>query len=413
MPDTVIEEMFAEFEATARETFRPPGVPEAQHRVRARRRRRRGLLAGVTALLLAGSAGGYAAAHRGDRPEPTPTPTVSPTPDGKVTERKVALPGVPGELTDLRFVDARTGWALFDTCGSYDPDARGCQRTIARTTDAGVTWRRTAFPAAPTGGVHLLPRDDETLTVMARDGYLVTVDGGATWTSHPLGSPPEATRRTFATPSGLFIGCPSPKGLDGGARGLTCGRQQVLRVVDGGALPHQPPVTLSQEVESVLFEGGDGRLWLTVLEGDRFTVITSDDLGVTWRKLPAVAGARNLAASPDGRDVWLVRTDRPNAVWRLVRDRWQQGPGLPDDTDGVAAVGGGTLAVTSTYGGMGFVADGRYVDVPELRDLLHSSSNYGVGVAVLPDGTVLVTPANNMQLLGTGRGVDRTWVRVS
>ncbi|MFU8853212.1 WD40/YVTN/BNR-like repeat-containing protein [Micromonospora sp. SL1-18] len=404
MPDTVIEEMFAEFEAAARETFRPPGVPEAQRRVHARRRQRRGLLAGVMALLLTGSAGGYLAAHRGDRPEPMPTPTVAPTPVGKLTERKVALPGVPGKLTGLRFVDARTGWALFDTCGSYDPDARGCQRTIARTTDAGVTWRRTAFPAAPTGGVHLLPRDDETLTVMARDRYLVTVDGGATWTSHPLSSPPEATRRTVATSAGLYLGCPTAI-----VWVRTCPRLKVLRL-DGGALPHQPPVTLRQDVESALIEGGDGRLWLTVPEGDRFTVVTSDNQGSTWRKLPAVAGAGKLILSPDGREVWLVRTDRPNAVWRLVGDRWQQGPGLPDDTDGVAAVGDGILAVTSMYSGMGFVAEGRYVDVPELRDPLGGNSNYGVDV--LPDGTVLLT-SGNMQFLGTGRGVDRTWVWVS
>lgn len=406
MAETTIEEMFAEFEAAARDTFRPPGVPEAQGRVRDRRRHRRGLLAGLAALLLAGSAGGYVAAHRGGPPEPRPAPTGSPSPGGKLIERKVALPGVPGRLTALRFVDGLTGWALFDTCDSNDPAARDCRRTVARTTDGGATWRRTALPAAPDGPVQLVPRDGGTLTVMTRERYLVTVDGGVTWASHLADSPPEAALRTFATPGGLRLGCPSAQGT-GDVRMVTCNRLKVLRL-DGSPLPHQPPVTLSHNSQSALFEGADGRLWLTVVEDDRLAVVTSDNRGRSWRRLPALGKARHLTLSPDGREVWLVRTDRPNGVWRLVGDRWQQGPALPDDTAEVAALGGGILVVVSRYGPLGFVADGRYVDVPELRDVLPTNSDQQASVATLPDGTIQVL-YDETQILGTGRGTDRTW----
>ncbi|MGW9196767.1 hypothetical protein [Micromonospora chersina] len=409
MPDTLIEESFAEFERAARETFRPPGITAARRRIRVRRRRRI-LLAGLLALL-AGPTGAYAAAQRGDRPEPRPTPTVSPTPGGKLTERKVALPGVPGGLTDLRFIDSRTGWALFDTCDSNDPTAKGCRRTVARTTDGGATWAGMALPAAPDGAAYLLPRDGRTLTVVTGLRYLVTVDGGATFTSSPVESPSEAARRAMATPNGFVVACPSVLGPAAGGRTEGCDRQQVLRFGDD-PLPRQPPVTLRPGGEHTLIEGGDGRLWLTVTEGDRLTVVTSDDRGTTWRKLPAVTGAHSLTVSPDGGDVWLVRTDRPNGTWRLVGDSWQPGAGVPDETYGVAAAGDGVLVVSSMYGGVGFVADGRYVDVPELRDPLRGNLDDQPVVAMLPDGTVQIRHGGT-QFLGIGRGTERSWIRLS
>lgn len=408
MAETTIEEMFAEFEAAARDTFRPPGVPEAQRRVRDRSRHRRRLLAGLAALLLAGSAGGYAVAHRGDRSTPHPTPTVVPSPNGKLTEREVILPGFPGKLRELRFVDGRTGWALLDTCPAPDPAAEGCRRTVARTTDAGATWRPTNLPAIPAGSVYLLPRDGETLTVMLDRRYLVTVDGGVTWTSRPVDSPSEPILRTFATLGGLRLGCPDAAG---DVRVQTCHRLRVLRL-DGRPLPHQPPVTVRAGSDGALVEGADGRLWLTLTERDQLTVVTSDDRGDTWRKLPSVAGAGRLSVSPDGREVWVLRTDRPNRAWRLVGDRWRPGPVLPDDTSQATPVGAGVLLVTSWYGGLGFVADGRYVDVPELRNLLRDDAAQHPEIAALPDGSVQVLYPT-VRLLGTGRGADRSWTAFS
>ncbi|MEV6815322.1 hypothetical protein AB0M52_24830, partial [Micromonospora sp. NPDC051296] len=132
MRETDLDQMFAEFEATATSTFRPPGVAAARRRVQDRRRRRRGLLAGLVTLLLAGP-GAYALAGRDtDRIPPTPTP--SPTPDGRLVERKVTAQGAAGSLTELRFVDSWHGWALFDTCGPDEDSGRtDCWRDLART----------------------------------------------------------------------------------------------------------------------------------------------------------------------------------------------------------------------------------------------------------------------------------------
>ncbi|WBB73646.1 hypothetical protein O7602_28970 [Micromonospora sp. WMMD1128] len=402
MPD--VEDLFVEFETAAATTFRPPGVADVQRRIRGRRRRR-GLLAGLLAVALAGPASALAVAHRADRPEPRPTPSVSPSPTGRLTVRTVTLPGVSGELAELRFVSARAGWALFDTCAGADESAAGCRRTVARTVDGGVTWQRSALPAVPDGRVHLLPVDAGTLAVMTRVGYLVTMDGGNSFASHPFDAPQAAVRRVFATPSGLYLGCP-PDGVP-----TTCDRQRVLRV--SGVLHfHQPPITLRSDAENALVEGADGRLWLTVGDDDGLTVVTSADQGATWQEMPSVPrAARQLVLAPDGRDVWLVRTEQPNGVWRLAGTGWQPGPALPDDTDGIAAPGAGLLVVTSAYGGLGFVTGGGYVEVPELRGPLRTSDP-GTSVRVLPDGTV-VAQHGRTWFLGVGRGVDRSWLQLS
>ncbi|SCG55778.1 cell wall synthesis protein CwsA [Micromonospora humi] len=402
MPD--LEELFVEFETAAAPTFRPPGVADAQRRIRGRRRRR-GLLAGLLTVALAGPASAFAVAHRADRPEPRPSPSVSSSPAGRLTVRTVTLPGVPGELADLRFVSARAGWALFDTCVDAGESRSGCRRTVARTIDGGVTWQRAGLPTVPDGGGDFLPVDADTLVVTTRAGYLVTTDGGISFTSHPYKAPPAAVRRVFATPSGLYLGCPPNGGL------ATCDRQRVLRV-SGGLHFHQPPVTLRSDTENVLVEGADGRLWLTVLDGDRLTVLTSADQGTSWRKMPSVAAApRQLALAPDGRDVWLVEMTQQTRVWRLEGDRWQAGPDLPSDTEGIAAPGAGLLVVTSAYGGLGFVSGGGYVEVPELRGPLRTP-DMDTSVGVLPDGTVAVRHGRTW-FLGTGRGTDRSWLQFS
>ena len=165
MRETTLAEMFDRFETDVLTTFRPPGVADARRRTRRRRQRRRGVLAGLAALLLAGPAGAYATAGRGDPPPPpAPSPSPSPalTPLGRVNVVQVRPPGVVGELTALTFLDARTGWALFDTCPPGE-GGTGCRRTVLRTTDGGGNWGKVDLPPAPNGPAHLLPVDDRTL----------------------------------------------------------------------------------------------------------------------------------------------------------------------------------------------------------------------------------------------------------
>ena len=196
------------------------------------------------ALLLAGPAGAFAAGRGVDPgpPIPTPVPSVSPTPTGKLPERKALLPGAPGRLTELRFVDARNGWALFDTCHTPDPDAKGCRRAVGRTTDGGATWQPTTALGDTKGLAHLLPVDDRTLTVMVGDGYLVTTDGGTAWSRHPFGAPPPATQASSATRSGFLVRCPGRDGLEG----RPCPRRELTRIGSGPVRP-QPPVALTGE----------------------------------------------------------------------------------------------------------------------------------------------------------------------
>ncbi|MFI6263158.1 WD40/YVTN/BNR-like repeat-containing protein [Micromonospora sp. NPDC051006] len=421
MRETDLDELFAEFERRTAPTFRPPGLSAAGRRVRERRVRRRGLLAGVAALLLAGPAGAYALAGRdsdGNPPTPAPSPTASP-PDDRPVQRKVTVPGVRGELRQLKFVDARHGWALFDTCDSEDVGSTDCQRDLARTADGGATWQRKALPGVvnePTtpGGLGLLPVDDQQLTVATGNRYLVTTDGGASFTEHSVDAPPRVTRLAFASRDGYLLRCPDDDGL---SRSL-CNRRQLVRV-DGVAVPAQPPLDLRTNADKWLIEGGDDRLWVAVRNGDRMTVAVSDDRAVTWRTLPTVAGAAGLLVSPDGTDAWLVSVDPESGsssasarrVWALTGNRWQEQPGLPDDTFAAAAANDGVLALTGVHGGGGYWADGRYVDEPALGGRQRDGGEAFI-VRVLPDDTIVMDYPTGT-FLGTGSGVDRSWTWVS
>ncbi|GIJ79545.1 hypothetical protein SAMN05443287_107194 [Micromonospora phaseoli] len=416
MREINLDKLFAEFEATAAPTFRPPGVAAARRRVHDRRRRRRGLLAGLVALILAGP-GAYAVADR-ERDGDPPTPTPSPTPDGRPIERKVNPVGVAGRLDTLRFVDARHGWALFDTCAPTDDLGRtDCRRDLARTADGGETWQRTPLPDAVnrpllSGPVHLLPVDGRTLTVRAGEGYLVTTDGGASFTEHPLGSPPEATRLGVASRSGYLLRCPDGNGV----YDLPCSRYRLARVGAAATLT-QPPLIMNGDAARQLVEGGDGRLWVTVQEGDRLSVVVSSDSASTWQKLPVVRGAARLLVSPDGQHLWLVgmgdteySVSTTKRVWQLVDDSWRERVELPPDTNSVAAINGGLLAVTSAYGNIGYWTGERYIDAPEPRKRFGNGED-SPSVQILPDDTIVITTPTTT-ILGPGTAQNRTWTRL-
>ncbi|MFB9854077.1 hypothetical protein ACFFMR_27245 [Micromonospora andamanensis] len=323
--------------------------------------------------------------------------------------------GVAGRLAELRFVDARHGWALFDTCDPDDSDRTDCRLDLARTVDGGVTWQRTPLPGTankprPAGRYYLLPVDGRNLTVGVPDGYLVTTDGGASFSEHPREAPPEVTKLSVATRRGYLLQCPG----SGKLIEIDCAEWELGRI-GAATVPTQPPVTLSDEADKDLIDGGDGRIWVTIRNGGRLTVAVSDDDGATWRKLPAVAGAARLLVSPDGRDVWLINMSHDNfdisstnRVWRLVGDRWQELTQLPPDTNSVGAVNGGLLVVTNPWGNVGYWTGDRYLDAPELRRL--ANGEHPPTVQVLSDDTIVVTTPTDTTL-GTGPTQTRTWTR--
>ncbi|WP_341718289.1 hypothetical protein QQG74_00250 [Micromonospora sp. FIMYZ51] len=418
MRETDLEQMFAEFEASAAPTFRPPGLPAVRRRARDRRRRRRGLLTGIVALLLTGPAGAYAVAGRGGESDP-PTPDPSPSTDERLIERRVHPTGVAGRLTGLRFVSSQHGWALFDTCQPVDqPSRTDCRRDLARTVDGGQTWQRTPLPDAANrprqeGAFYLLAVDERTLTVGIGGGYLVSTDGGASFSEHPREAPPEATRRGVATRSGYLLQCPG----SGPLIRLDCAEFELARVGAPGP-PTQPPVVLPNDAEPGLVEGGDGRLWVTGPEGGRLRTVVSADGAASWRQLPAVSGAVRLLVSPDGRDAWLVGMSAtaydgatPKRVWRLIDDRWREQTELPPDTNSVAAVNDGLLVVTNPWGNVGYWTGERYIDVPEARGPRFGNGEDDPTVEVLPDDTIVIT-TRTATTLGSPTQ-PRTWIRLT
>lgn len=409
MRETDVEELFAGFEADTVPTFRPPGVADARRRTR-RRRRHRGTVAAVLALLVAGPAGSYAVAGRGgDRS--TPGPVVSPAAAGAPVDRAVTLPGAAGRLAQLRFVDARQGWALFDTCDPQGPAPTDCRRSLGRTVDGGSTWQPVALPGVPShGSAYLRPIDERTLLLEVGERLLVSTDGGANFTNHPADDPPVSVRRLRGTASGFTVECP-PGAPPASEPGLECDRMRLVRV--GGSVPRQPPLTLATTSAIQLVEGRDGRLWMAVTENGRTTVAVTGDGAGAWRKLPAIEGHGFVMVPPDGTDVWLARPES-GSVWQLVDNRWQRRPDLPGDAGEVAAAGGGMLAVVNDQGDGGWWLDGRHGYWPELRGSL-SSTRDGIGhaaVEVLADGT-LVFSKGATWLAGVGTGTTRTWTRFS
>ncbi len=394
MRETALDTMFAEFQADAVPTFRPPGVADAQRRARRRRRRRQSSLATLLALAVAAPAAGFAVAGRdGDQPAPA------------VIERKVALPGVAGRLADLSFVDQRHGWALFDTC--QPETASGCHRTVGRTVDGGLSWQGRELPVTD-GEADLTAVDELTVVVTAGREYLLTTDGGETFSRHAVDAPPMALQLVDATASGFRLACPAEQE----ARGEACNRFHLARV-GSAPVPRQPPLDLDPARTTNLVEGGDGRLWLAVTKYGRTDVVVSDDRAQTWRKLPPLRVRAYLTVSPDGAEAWLVGTDHGDPVWRLVDDRWEQRPGPPrkPDPGEFAAAGDGTIFLSS-LGTVGFWVDGQYVDRPELRVAFAREPGL-VNVRVLRDGTLALSTTGSSRILGIGSGMDRDWIRFS
>ncbi len=402
MREQTLDEIFAEFEGQAAPTFRPPGVAAAQRRVRDRRRRRRGLLAGLTALVVGGPAGALAVAGRDAGPVPPTPPAPTVTTGPSVTERKVTVAGAVGALRRLRFVDARHGWALFDTCDRPDQVTQGCRRTLAWTTDGGVTWQGRELPPVKSSSQLYAP-DERTAVVMSGDRFESTGDGGATVTSSSLRSPSLDAQRAWATAGGYRLICPSPGG--------DCADVRIGRV--GGGKVGQPPLSAGDGRGQVqLREGGDGRVWVAVADAERATVAVSADGTASWQRLPAVRGADTLLLSPDGHDVWLVGSTAPQPVWQLVDGRWRKRGALPADTYRVAAAGGGRLVLTGTHGGAGVWRADRYEDLPELRDVLAVETGFRTPatVEVARDGTVTFTQ-DGTWLLGSLE--TQTWTHLS
>ena len=374
----------------------PQGGVEVARRSVRRRRALRGVVAAVVALALAVTA---AIALRGRLAEPPVIgPTDAPTNPDSVPTRRIGLPGV-GDNTPplLKFVDRTHAWVLFDTCYVV---RSGCRRTLGKTGDGGRTWQPVGIPAVPGApedavyNIAVLDASTMTLVVNLRPEreprlpwrYLLTRDGGATFTSYPGSDPPLETQ--LAT-QGIYC-----TGMSG-ETGTACDNLSLVRAgVSPQSLPSGWPAATT-----FASKGGDGRIWLVRGRTDATDMMVGTDSGKTWKSLSWPEFANSLRLSPDGRDVWAVSHHR---MYQLVGEQWQLRYTLtdPDTTDGLVYLGDG-LWFGWLGAGYGYWRDGVFTTALPIADT-------HLDLQLLRDGTVVVPTAE-----GAYVGAGGEWVYVA
>lgn len=414
MPEPM-DKIFADFETGAAGTFRPAPVEAVATAVRRRRRTRQaGLALLVAATVLAPA---VTVGHGGDTPPttgPTPSPRISPLvgPPPPIEARPVTVPGMPrdAEVSVVFPRDGLYGWALLSSCPQ--PDG-GCAEALAATSDGGRTWRRTNLPDLHDRSAELYPLDHLTvvLKLLGRpEDFLVTRDGGATFTPYPASALPEElplAESRLENREGWVLRCPGEPPLRQGEGG-TCPQEELADVV-GSRLPVQPRLGGRPDGASVVQWGTDGRLWVvTGLPGGRVGVQVSDDYARSWRELPAVAydgpNPPGLRLSLGGTEAWLV--GERGQLWRLADGRWQPRSGLPTGVTAPRVVAlGGDILLVSTDTGVWRLVDGTVIKVPGLPAMDE--------LRLLADGSIVGYGRDSWLSPGGSMQPDRPWYRLT
>jgi len=232
------------------------------------------------------------------------TPVVHPSPMAE-SPRQAAL----GAIVDADLVDASNGWVLLSNC--IQPMTGQCFYAIERSSDGGATWSK-AFQVGPgfdpaDGGA---PRHVHFIN--AQDGFVyggvvayVTHDSGRTWTSVAL------NQTFFAAMAGLgqqawAITYPC-------AKGVNCS-YEVRASVNAGRTwspPHSLPLNFSPS-DAIAF----GSAGLFIAGGPVGDMELTKDAGASWTSIKSQCPANNFiakVATVDGRELWLLCMDYPNA----------------------------------------------------------------------------------------------------
>ena len=319
-----------------------PWPEPGEIRSRGARRTAGQVVAGVAAalvVLVGGSAGAFAIAHRADHAtppantvtsSPSPTPSASATPRPSAVEPSSAGSGVlptGSTVDDLTFVSPTVGWLL-----SATPCPTGTCAVIVHTTDGGHTWTKLPAPPSdvPAQGAHLRFANTQIgyLYSSSPASFYLTRDGGSTWV--PQQGPTHAIE--VANGTALRITSTVPECIPGCA-------YQILRAQAGGAQWTTVATPVATGVVQLLRTGH--RAFAAVFGNTAGGVsahahlFTSSDDGATWTSRPDPCGTRQGAESDGIR--MAVADDGSMTMLCYVRGGT-----------------GSTFVVTSTDGGASF-----------------------------------------------------------
>lgn len=118
-------------------------------------------------------------------PTPNATDAEATTPSNNGASDGDESPFRAETISDLTFVDDRTGFALYQQCTAEVADAFGCGRRLLTTTDRGATWQPVRWLPSFAGAHELfvvLSADDMVLMDSARPTNVIrSEDGGRSW----------------------------------------------------------------------------------------------------------------------------------------------------------------------------------------------------------------------------------------
>ncbi|MDW8318228.1 MAG: YCF48-related protein [Anaerolineae bacterium] len=198
--------------------------------------------------------------------------------------------------TIVRFVNPNTGFALGPSAGPpYPPPP-----ALLRTDDGGSTWTVLSLLPAGANAVWARPDGARLWAVGAGGAIALSLDGGLSWTPVPSPTAADLHHVRFAD----------------GQRGWAAGRGGVLlRTTDGGWRWYAVDIGTTADVTALFVTAAD-QVWVFA-DGLR----RSFDGGVTWQRLPYVAGdVRGLAMGTEATgwaitDRSLLKTRNAGGVW--------------------------------------------------------------------------------------------------
>jgi hypothetical protein len=353
----------------------------------------------------AGNAGQLGPGDTGAGATDARSATANPAGPDNPLDRRATAPVPAGfPVTDLEFVDADQGYALFQRCDQ----PRACRVALGVTLDGGYSWLERSLPFTPQGRVTLrvgLNEEAANLLLLRAEpiGWFVSRDSGRTFEQRPLLPPPlevnlTGPRYVHRCPSSNPA-CPAPRPV------LAIGADGVEAVRAGF-----PPVG---DLTGLQADGDGGKLWAVGHQSGTVLVAVSADQGHSWTAAgvipvgPAILSAPPiLAVSSSGADVWLAGNGY--GFRRAADGRWSPVPAMKDATDlrSAVALGQDVLLLAGTRGASTVTGDRWVPDAPPevaaLRDL-------GGGVV---QGYVASGSADTVWLCRCD-GPDRQWIRVA